>query len=86
MSEAEPWYRSDGQGKLASIVAATTAILICPEFGLVTVIGPAASAYIPEMEPTLEQMARSLVESGEYRITSRLGPLTRLEHLVSLSY
>jgi DNA polymerase-3 subunit epsilon len=28
------------------------------------------------MEPTLEQMARSLVESGDYRVTSRLGPLT----------
>ena len=26
------------------------------------------------MEPTLEHMARSLVESGEYRVTSRLGP------------
>ena len=26
------------------------------------------------MEPTLEQMARSLVESGDYRVTSRLGP------------
>jgi DNA polymerase III subunit epsilon len=29
---------------------------------------------IGEMEPTLEQMARSLVESGEYRVTSRLEP------------
>jgi DNA polymerase III subunit epsilon len=28
------------------------------------------------MEPTLEQMARSLAESGEYRVTSRLGRLT----------
>ena len=28
------------------------------------------------MEPTLEQMARSLAESGEYRVTSRLGTLT----------
>jgi DNA polymerase-3 subunit epsilon len=28
------------------------------------------------MEPTLEQMARSLVESGDYRVTSRLGTLT----------
>ena len=28
------------------------------------------------MEQTLEQMARSLVESGDYRVTSRLGPLT----------
>jgi DNA polymerase-3 subunit epsilon len=28
------------------------------------------------MEPTLEQMARSLAESGDYRVTSRLGPLT----------
>src|SRR5215471_21382361 len=27
------------------------------------------------MEPTLEQMARSLAESGEYRVTSRLGTL-----------
>jgi len=26
------------------------------------------------MEPTLEQMARSLVESGDYRVTSRLEP------------
>src|SRR5215469_2066318 len=26
------------------------------------------------MEPTLEQMARSLIESGDYRVTSRLGP------------
>jgi DNA polymerase-3 subunit epsilon len=28
------------------------------------------------VEQTLEQMARSLVESGDYRVTSRLGPLT----------
>ena len=28
------------------------------------------------MEPTLDQMARSLAESGEYRVTSRLGTLT----------
>src|SRR5215813_12143080 len=28
------------------------------------------------MEPTLEQMARLLAESGDYRVTSRLGPLT----------
>jgi len=28
------------------------------------------------MEPTLEQMARLLAESGEYRVTSRLGTLT----------
>src|ERR1700748_2533338 len=28
------------------------------------------------MEPTLEQMARSLVESGDYRVTRRLRPLT----------
>jgi hypothetical protein len=28
------------------------------------------------MEPTLEQMARSLAESGEYRVTSRLGTPT----------
>ena len=28
------------------------------------------------MEPTLEQMARLLAESGHYRVTSRLGPLT----------
>jgi DNA polymerase-3 subunit epsilon len=33
-----------------------------------------ASAYIREMEPTLEHMARSLVESGDYRVTSRLEP------------
>ena len=26
------------------------------------------------MEPTLEQMARSLVESGDYRVSSRLEP------------
>jgi DNA polymerase III epsilon subunit-like protein len=26
------------------------------------------------MEPTLEQMARSLVESGDYRVTGRLEP------------
>jgi DNA polymerase-3 subunit epsilon len=31
---------------------------------------------IGHMDPTLEQMARSLVESGDYRVTSRLGPLT----------
>jgi DNA polymerase III subunit epsilon len=31
---------------------------------------------IRDVEPTLEQMARSLVESGDYRVTSRLGPLT----------
>ena len=29
---------------------------------------------IREMEPTLEKMARSLVESGDYRVTSRLEP------------
>jgi hypothetical protein len=29
---------------------------------------------IHEMEPTLEKMARSLVESGDYRVTSRLEP------------
>jgi DNA polymerase III subunit epsilon len=28
------------------------------------------------MEPALEQMARLLAESGDYRVTSRLGPLT----------
>ena len=28
------------------------------------------------MEPALEQMARLLAESGHYRVTSRLGPLT----------
>ena len=28
------------------------------------------------MEPTLEHMARLLAESGDYRVTSRLGPLT----------
>lgn len=28
------------------------------------------------MEPTLQQLARSLVESGHYRVTSRLGTLT----------
>jgi len=28
------------------------------------------------MEPTLEQMARSLVESGDYRVMSRLEPQT----------
>ena len=33
-----------------------------------------ASAYICDMEPTLEQMARSLVESGDYRVSSRLEP------------
>jgi hypothetical protein len=27
-----------------------------------------------DMEPSLEQMARSLVESGDYRVTSRLEP------------
>jgi DNA polymerase III epsilon subunit-like protein len=30
---------------------------------------------IGHMDPTLEQMARSLVESGHYRVTSRLGSL-----------
>jgi DNA polymerase III subunit epsilon len=34
------------------------------------------SDHISGMEPTLEQMARALIESGEYRVTSRLGPLT----------
>jgi Exonuclease len=29
---------------------------------------------IRDMEPTLEQMARSLVESGDYRVTGRLEP------------
>jgi hypothetical protein len=29
---------------------------------------------IRDMEPTLEQMARYLVESGDYRVTSRLEP------------
>src|ERR1700757_3204462 len=28
------------------------------------------------MEPTLEQMARLLAKSGDYRVTSRLGALT----------
>ena len=32
-----------------------------------------AWASAQEMEPTLEQMARSLTESGDYRVTSRLG-------------
>jgi len=36
----------------------------------------AASAYIREMDPTLEKMARLLADSGDYRVTSRLGPLT----------
>ena len=30
------------------------------------------SGYIREMDPTLEQMAGSLVESGNYRVTSRV--------------
>src|SRR5262245_35206512 len=30
--------------------------------------------HIRDMEPTLEQMARSLVDSGDYRVTSRLEP------------
>src|SRR5215469_15102952 len=30
--------------------------------------------HIRDTEPTLEQMARSLVESGDYRVTSRLEP------------
>jgi DNA polymerase III subunit epsilon len=34
------------------------------------------SSDIGDMERSLEQMARSLVESGDYRVTSRLGPLT----------
>jgi DNA polymerase III subunit epsilon len=33
----------------------------------------ANTQHIRGMEPTLEQMARSLVESGDYRVTSRLG-------------
>jgi DNA polymerase-3 subunit epsilon len=33
-----------------------------------------ASGYIRHMEPTLEYMARSLVESGNYRVTGRLEP------------
>jgi hypothetical protein len=32
----------------------------------------AAIQHIREMESTLEEMARSLVESGDYRVTSRL--------------
>ena len=28
------------------------------------------------MEPTLEQLARLLADSGDYRVTSRRGPLT----------
>jgi DNA polymerase III epsilon subunit-like protein len=40
----------------------------------VTVNRGRASAYIRDMEPTLEQMARSLVESGDYRVSSRLEP------------
>jgi DNA polymerase-3 subunit epsilon len=40
----------------------------------VTVNRGRASAYIHDMEPTLEQMARSLVESGDYRVTGRLEP------------
>src|SRR5215467_7902930 len=36
----------------------------------------AAIQHFGNMEPTLEQMARSLVESGDYRVTSRLGTLT----------
>jgi len=31
---------------------------------------------IRDMEPTLEQMARSLAESGDYRVISRLEPQT----------
>ena len=31
---------------------------------------------IREMEPTLEQMARSLAESGDFRLTRRLEPRT----------
>src|SRR5215813_11313952 len=30
--------------------------------------------HIRDMEPTFEEMARSLVESGDYRVTSRLEP------------
>jgi DNA polymerase-3 subunit epsilon len=33
-----------------------------------------ASGYIRHMEPTLEHMVHALVESGDYRVTSRLGP------------
>src|SRR5215469_2536764 len=32
------------------------------------------SRDIGDMEPTLEQMARLLAESGDYRVTSPLGP------------
>ena len=45
---------------------------LLPEFDFVTVNQGRGSAYIRDMEPTLEQMARSLVESGDYRVTSRL--------------
>ena len=31
------------------------------------------------MEPTLEQMARLLAESGDYRVTSRLEPLAEYQ-------
>jgi len=36
----------------------------------------ASIQHIRDMEPTLEQMARSLVESGDYRVMSRLEPQT----------
>src|SRR5215471_21446122 len=39
---------------------------LLPEFEFVTVNRGRASAYMRDMEPTLEQMARSLVESGDY--------------------
>ena len=45
---------------------------LLPEFEFVTVNRGRASAYMRDMEPTLEQMARSLVESGDYRVRSRL--------------
>src|SRR6266404_3553640 len=43
---------------------------------LVAIENCAQIGNIREMERTLEEMARSLVESGDYRITSRLEPRT----------
>ena len=44
-------------------------VSLLPEISFLT-----GSSPISHLEPTLEQMARSLVESGDYRVTSRLEP------------
>jgi hypothetical protein len=63
-----------GADLMASINAARAAILNCYRKSASWRPIEGGHPAISHMESTLEQMARSLVESGDYRVTSRLEP------------